>query len=332
MSQRLRIPFSVTNTLFATAAFFMGIFFLQRAFNIFIPVTYRSVLSMTIFLCAFGISLAWLHRKFKAASSSHLRHECAMAAIGTAVSLVLLFALVYWSIFQIYPRQFAISTVAVDERGRSAIERIRSQLENDSKLIVCLLALQTFPNEEELNLDDDWNEVQLSNSISMTKVSEAPVGPSGPIPAERIVFYLEGDPVKLESSLKFNPFSIAERALSTNERNKYELEIANADSLVHLQQISGEYISVLVEYREGQLNLLHTQLSDQADLGIWDFVYCSVAAFTTLGTGDVVPARTTARLLVGAEAVLALVLAGYGADLLFRSRRTDPPRAIDHEE
>jgi hypothetical protein len=42
----------------------------------------------------------------------------------------------------------------------------------------------------------------------------------------------------------------------------------------------------------------------------WTMLYLSMVAITTLGFGDVTPVSTTARLLVGSEAVLGVVMAG----------------------
>lgn len=299
--------------------FLMFVLLLTGALNIFIAVSFATVFSMAVFLSALLASLVLSLFQIEEAARVHSRRDSVFAVLSVAMSSILLFALVYWGTYRMFPKQFGYNSVVIDERGADAVESVRSELRRDNALVICLLALQSYPAAQAPEVGEGEFALQLSDAVFMSREQELHFTPEGSASTERVMFSYEGERISLERNTRANPIAFAFNAVSTNKRNRYEVELSRADSLSELKETAGKYIDFLNDYRERSLNELHTHLWEQADLNIWDFVYCSVAAFTTLGTGDIVPAKTFARLVVGAEAIVALIIAGYGVDLFLKS-------------
>lgn len=312
--------------------FVIFVLMLTGVLNVFIVVSFATVFSMTVFFSGLFASLYLSLEQIEKAARLHNRRDSIFAVLSVALSSVLLFSLIYWATYRLAPNQFGYSNAVIDQRGADAVERVRGELRSDNRLVICLLALQSFPAEEAQEIGTGEYSLQLSDSVRMSRGRQVYFTPEGAVSSEQSGFSYNGETILLQRYTRHNPISFVVSKASTNKRNRYEVEMARADSLQQLKEIADKYIEFLIDYREDSLDELQILLQDQADLNIWDFVYCSIAAFTTLGTGDIVPARTFSRLVVGAEAIIALIIAGYGVDLFLKSLKGTRAEAIHDAE
>ena len=179
----------------------------------------------------------------------------------------------------------------------------------DADLVVSLVALTTFQPSNDPDLSRTEIEFPIADDITFRRYTYKIITPElDEIEATGVAFVLGEQPMKLDTGMSFG----------TDPYRGFNGKMRSVENLEELRGVATEYLDVVFEAREKRLSELRDRLSGTVKLNIWDFIYCSVAAFTTLGTGDIVPASTLTRLVVALEALVALLIGGFGVELFLR--------------
>ncbi len=244
------------------------------------------------------------------ARKSKSQRDAVSAVLWLAATMILVFAGVYFAIYKNSPNQYQYSEVAVQRDAIDAPLDIRDQLAEDADLVVSLVALTTFQPSNDPDLSRTEIEFPIADDITFRRYTYKIITPElDEIEATGVAFVLGEQPMKLDTGMSFG----------TDPYRGFNGKMRSVENLEELRGVATEYLDVVLEAREKRLSELRDRLSGTVKLNIWDFIYCSVAAFTTLGTGDIVPASTLTRLVVALEALVALLIGGFGVELFFEN-------------
>lgn len=232
------------------------------------------------------------------------------------VAVVLAFALLYYSL----PGEFFHVYSQYEPSSQQNTEWLKEKLNDgfarelimsdagirDAYIVSCVATERGFEFELELSGSDDSGyffgiTVPMSIDVDMPIVMVPPEG-------ERYFALL----------LSQNPETVGLFPLAAAGFREQSAEIQNT-----LDNASLGFVLTEDDYKELRaLHEAHQGFPDQVTSGFWRMLYFSVVTVTTLGYGDIVPLTGKARILIGFEAALGVVLLGlFVSSALARARR-----------
>jgi len=282
------------------------------------------VLSFSVVTAFATIVLVNLYFK---AYREHSRIGSIKTVICASAVTVLAFGLFFWIAANFAPKppfvfdQRLIDAVTLDEMGKAS-EEVRS----DSKLVAGLLALRVYVTRSHPDFTNENVELSIGNGWKYSRRHVEIYAGDTSIPSmDAYLTTPSGETINFERSGL--PGSDNRLAIMQN--------LVDAKSEEDLVSSIDRFTDQVHEEDEEIVDAVNKSAQEKVQLNLLDFIYFSICTFTTVGTGDILPATSLSRTLVALESVMSLTMLAFGVDLLSReivtaaSGRTDKTQTQD---
>lgn len=272
--------------------------------NVLVPLPHNWTIVLGLsFLGAAGVLMLLAHE----AESKTTAVSC---IAGTALAVIVVFALAYWSHFSIRPTAYSFSESIREGRYRSEV-RAAGELARsfDDRILTCHLldrAVADLTEEGALASEDiSWDLPGGRRFIRGSRLDNSLDIPSTEPFLE--VVNPDGDASPTDRRITLVDAGTAGGKQLFNARTRDEFRAG-------LRAVMGE----LGDGQAAEIHRIERAMRDDPEFGFFDMFYLSVGAFTTSGSGDILPNSDMARALVTAEALVALFLLVLGVELVIK--------------